>query len=95
MLLTTLRRLRVARLDSHLVIAGSGPLREQLLRRAAALEIADRVPLVGEFEDVRPVLAAYRRIRAAVHRRRIIFECRPRGHVHGPAGDPLGHRRCA
>jgi len=57
-LLSTLRRLRVARVDAHLVIAGNGPLREQLLRRAAALEIADRVHLVGEFEDVRPVLAA-------------------------------------
>ena len=57
-LLTTLRRLRVARVDAHLVIAGSGPLREQLLRRAAALEIADRVSLLGEFEDVRPVLGA-------------------------------------
>jgi glycosyltransferase involved in cell wall biosynthesis len=57
-LLTTLRRLRVARVDAHLVIAGSGPLREELLRRAADLEIADRVNLIGEFEDVRPVLAA-------------------------------------
>ncbi|HEV7608196.1 MAG TPA: glycosyltransferase [Steroidobacteraceae bacterium] len=57
-LLTTLRRLRVARVDAHLVIAGNGPLREKLLRRAAELEIADRVNLVGEFEDVRPVLAA-------------------------------------
>jgi len=57
-LLTTLRRLRVARVDAHLVIAGSGPLRELLLRRAAELEIADRVSLIGEFEDVRPVLAA-------------------------------------
>jgi glycosyltransferase involved in cell wall biosynthesis len=57
-LLTALRRLRVARVDAHLVIAGSGPLREQLLRRAVELEIADRVSLVGEFEDVRPVLAA-------------------------------------
>lgn len=57
-LLTALRRLRVARVDAHLVIAGSGPLREQLLRRAAELEIADRVNLIGEFEDVRPVLAA-------------------------------------
>ena len=57
-LLTTLRRLRVARVDAHLVIAGTGPLRDQLLRRAAALEIADRVHLIGEFEDVRPVLAA-------------------------------------
>ena len=57
-LLTTLRRLRVARVDAHLVIAGNGPLREVLLRRAAELEIADRVNLIGEFEDVRPVLAA-------------------------------------
>ena len=57
-LLTTLRRLRVARVDAHLVIAGKGPLRDQLLRRAAELEIADRVNLIGEFEDVRPVLAA-------------------------------------
>jgi glycosyltransferase involved in cell wall biosynthesis len=53
-----LRRLRVARVDAHLVIAGNGVLREQLLRRAAELEIADRVNLIGEFEDVRPVLAA-------------------------------------
>jgi len=57
-LLTTLRRLRVARVDAHLVIAGSGPLRELLLRRAVELEIADRVNLIGEFEDVRPVLGA-------------------------------------
>ncbi|HEU5135143.1 MAG TPA: glycosyltransferase [Steroidobacteraceae bacterium] len=57
-LLTTLRRLRVARVDAHLVIAGSGPLRDRLLRRAAELEISDRVNLIGEFEDVRPVLAA-------------------------------------
>jgi len=57
-LLTTLRRLRVARVDAHLVIAGKGPLRDHLLRRAAELEIADRVSLIGEFEDVRPVLAA-------------------------------------
>ena len=57
-LLTTLRGLRVARVDAYLVIAGSGPLREQLRRRAVELEIADRVKLIGEFEDVRPVLAA-------------------------------------
>ena len=57
-LLTTLHRLRVARVDAHLVIAGSGPLRDLLLRRAGELEIADRVNLIGEFEDVRPVLAA-------------------------------------
>jgi len=57
-LLATLRRLRVARVDAHLVIAGKGPLRDELLRRASALEVADRVNLIGEFEDVRPVLAA-------------------------------------
>jgi glycosyltransferase involved in cell wall biosynthesis len=57
-LLHTLRRLRVARVDAHLVIAGNGPLRERLLRRATELEIADRVSLIGELEDVRPVLAA-------------------------------------
>jgi glycosyltransferase involved in cell wall biosynthesis len=57
-LLTTLRRLRVARVDAHLVIAGGGPLRDQLQRRAAELEIADRVSFIGEVDDVRPVLAA-------------------------------------
>jgi glycosyltransferase involved in cell wall biosynthesis len=57
-LLTTLRRLRVARVDAHLVIAGGGPLRERLQRRAAELEIADRVSFIGEVDEVRPVLAA-------------------------------------
>jgi glycosyltransferase involved in cell wall biosynthesis len=57
-LLTSLRHLRVARVDAHLVLAGGGPLREQLLRRANELEIADRVHFIGEIEDVRPVLAA-------------------------------------
>ena len=57
-LLTTLRRLRVARVDAHLVIAGGGPLREALQRRAVELEIADRVHFIGELADVRPVLAA-------------------------------------
>jgi glycosyltransferase involved in cell wall biosynthesis len=57
-LLTTLRRLRVARVDAHLVIAGDGPLLEHLKRRAAQLEIADRVHFVGALDDVRPVLAA-------------------------------------
>jgi glycosyltransferase involved in cell wall biosynthesis len=57
-LLTTLRRLRVTRVDAHLVLAGGGPLRERLLRRAAELEIADRVHFIGEIDDVRPVLAA-------------------------------------
>ena len=57
-LVSTLRRLRVARVDAHLVIAGSGPLLDQLKRRAVELEVADRVHFVGAIEDVRPVLAA-------------------------------------
>jgi glycosyltransferase involved in cell wall biosynthesis len=57
-LLTTLRRLRVARVDAHLAIAGSGPLLEHLKQRAAQLEIADRVHFIGALDDVRPVLAA-------------------------------------
>jgi glycosyltransferase involved in cell wall biosynthesis len=57
-LLSTLRRLRVAGVDAHLVIAGAGALREMLLRRAAELAVAECVHLPGEFEDVRPVLAA-------------------------------------
>ena len=57
-LLSTLRRLRVARVGAHLVIAGGGPLLDHLKRRACELEIADRVHFVGAIEDVRPVLAA-------------------------------------
>ena len=57
-LLTTLRRLRVARVDVHLVFAGDGPLRDHLARRATELEVAERVAFIGEVEDVRPVLTA-------------------------------------
>ncbi|HEX6397645.1 MAG TPA: glycosyltransferase family 4 protein, partial [Steroidobacteraceae bacterium] len=57
-LLTTLRRLRVARVDAHLVIAGGGYLIDHLRQRALRLEIADRVHFVGALDDVRPVLAA-------------------------------------
>jgi glycosyltransferase involved in cell wall biosynthesis len=57
-LLTTLRRLRVARVDAHLVIAGAGYLIDHLKQRAVQLEIADRVHFVGALDDVRPVLAA-------------------------------------
>lgn len=57
-LLDTVRRLRVANVDAHLAIAGGGPLRARLERRAAELEIADRVHFIGEVEDVRPVLSA-------------------------------------
>lgn len=57
-LLTMMRRLRVARVDAHLVIAGAGPMLDTLKRRAASLEIQDRVHFVGAVDDVRPVLAA-------------------------------------
>jgi len=57
-LLTSLHRLRAARVDAHLVLAGGGPLREQLLRRAHELAISERVHFIGEIDDVRPVLAA-------------------------------------
>ncbi len=57
-LLTVLRRLRVARVDAHLVIAGDGPMRQHLRRRAAELEVTDRVHFIGEIDDVRPVLGA-------------------------------------
>jgi len=57
-LLTMMRRLRVARVDAHLVIAGDGPLRGLLERRAAELEVTDRVHFMGAVEDVRPVLTA-------------------------------------
>ncbi len=57
-LLTTLRRLRVARVDAYLVIAGDGPLSDFLKQRAVTLEIADRVSFIGEVDDVRPVLTA-------------------------------------
>jgi glycosyltransferase involved in cell wall biosynthesis len=57
-LLTTLRRLRVACVDAHLVIAGAGPLLDMLKRRAAELGVADHAHFVGALDDVRPVLAA-------------------------------------
>lgn len=58
LLLSTLRRLRVARINAHLVIAGDGPLCDFLKRRAVELGIADRVAFIGEVDDVRPVLTA-------------------------------------
>ena len=57
-LLTMMRRLRAARVDAHLVIAGDGPMRPQLERLAAELEVTDRVHFMGAVEDVRPLLAA-------------------------------------
>jgi glycosyltransferase involved in cell wall biosynthesis len=57
-LLTMMRRLRVARVDAHLVIAGDGPRRAFLEQRAVELEVANRVHFIGAIEDVRPLLAA-------------------------------------
>lgn len=46
--------------DAHLAIAGEGPEREAILRRAAELQLAHRVHLVGEVapEQIYPFLAA-------------------------------------
>jgi glycosyltransferase involved in cell wall biosynthesis len=57
-LLTMMRRLRVSGIDAHLIIAGDGPLRAHLERRAVELEVANRVHFLGAVEDVRSVLAA-------------------------------------
>ena len=57
-LLTTLRSLRVARVDAHLVIAGEGPLLDSLKQQAVALEVADCGHFIGAVADVRPVLAS-------------------------------------
>lgn len=48
----------MAGLDATLVIAGEGDRRAALEARARALGIADRVSLVGEIEDLRPLFAA-------------------------------------
>jgi glycosyltransferase involved in cell wall biosynthesis len=57
-LLTMMRRLRVSGVDVHLAIAGDGPLRAQLERRAVEYEVTNRVHFIGAIEDVRPLLAA-------------------------------------
>jgi glycosyltransferase involved in cell wall biosynthesis len=57
-LLTTIRQLRVSGVDAHVVIAGDGPMRAPLERRAAELAISDRVHFLGAVQDVRPVLSA-------------------------------------
>jgi len=57
-LLTALHRLRAARVDAHLVIAGDGPLRKPLELLASQLAIADRVHFLGGISRERPVLAA-------------------------------------
>jgi glycosyltransferase involved in cell wall biosynthesis len=57
-LLTAMRRLRGSGVEAHLVIAGDGPMRGFLEKRATELTVGDRVHFVGQIEDVRPVLAA-------------------------------------
>ncbi len=57
-LLEAAARLRGARPDLHLVIAGDGPLRATLERRAAELGLAERVRWLGFRRDVQRVLAA-------------------------------------
>ena len=44
--------------DAHLVVAGSGPLRQQLQAQAARLGIAERVHLLGQRADVAALLRA-------------------------------------
>ena len=41
--------------DSHLVVVGEGPLRQELLHRAAELGIAERVHLIGAEADTAPL----------------------------------------
>jgi len=48
----------MAGLDATLVIAGEGDRRAALEARARALGMADRVSLVGELDDLRPLFAA-------------------------------------
>ena len=57
-LIEALARLDGAIGDAHLVVAGDGPLREELAGLAARLGVADRVRLLGNRDDVRDVLAA-------------------------------------
>jgi glycosyltransferase involved in cell wall biosynthesis len=75
-LLTALRHLRVARVDVHLVIAGDGPLREFLARRAVELEVADRVSFVGEARRRAPGAHRARRVRASLDGSRVILQLR-------------------
>jgi glycosyltransferase involved in cell wall biosynthesis len=42
----------------HLALAGDGPLRPQLERRAAELSLADRTHFLGNLDDVRPCMLA-------------------------------------
>lgn len=44
--------------DLHWIIAGEGPLRPQLTREIARLELTDRVHLVGYVDPIEPLIAA-------------------------------------
>jgi glycosyltransferase involved in cell wall biosynthesis len=44
--------------SAHLVLAGRGPERAAVEARARELEVADRVHLLGEVDDIRPVVRA-------------------------------------
>ncbi len=57
-LIEALARLDGAIGDAHLVVAGDGPLRDELAGLATRLGVADRVRLLGNRDDVRDLLAA-------------------------------------
>ncbi len=58
MLLEAFQRVTLGRPDVDLLLAGDGPLRDQLAAQAATLGIADRVLFFGVRSDVPDVLAA-------------------------------------
>jgi len=57
-LLEALQQLRAMGIDAHLLLAGDGPMRATLERRALELGVSGRVTLLGAVSDVRPMLAA-------------------------------------
>jgi len=59
LLIRAIHALAAAGYDTGLVIAGSGPLRENLQRLAVDLGVADRVTFTGEFEDLAAVMAQF------------------------------------
>jgi L-malate glycosyltransferase len=57
-LLRAAQHARALQPDLHWIIAGEGPLRPQLTREIARLELTDRVHLVGYVEPIEPLIAA-------------------------------------
>jgi glycosyltransferase involved in cell wall biosynthesis len=49
---------RMRRADAHLVLAGSGDFQQQIQAEITRLGLADRVHLLGDVEDVRPLILA-------------------------------------